>query len=151
MTGAVKAIEKLKKGLSDDPDVSNALRLANEGIDKWIPEGGDKEAYTKFFNKALKKFGFNSPDELEGEKKKETPRDQHIIWVEGSIKETETVHKLGSSGAILAKITQHYIGNGTGMLFFYPTNHHTHMLRFYHHGDALRTQNFAQGLCNLIG
>ena len=71
MTGAVKAIEKLKKGLSDDPDVSNALRLANEGIDKWIPEGGDKEAYTKFFNKALKKFGVNSPDELEGEKKKE--------------------------------------------------------------------------------
>ena len=32
---------------------------------------GDKEAYQKFFNKALKKFGVSSPDELEGEKKKE--------------------------------------------------------------------------------
>ena len=29
------------------PEVRNALRLANEGIDKWIPEGGDKEAYQK--------------------------------------------------------------------------------------------------------
>ena len=71
MTGAVTAIEKLKKGLSDEPEVRNALRLANEGIDKWIPEGGDKESYQKFFMKALKKFGVNSPDELEGEKKKE--------------------------------------------------------------------------------
>ena len=71
MTGAVQAIEKIKKGLSDDPDVRNALRLANEGINKWIPEGGDKEAYVKFFKKALDKFGVNSPEELEGEKKKE--------------------------------------------------------------------------------
>jgi len=71
MTGAVKAIEKIKKGLSDDPDVRNALRLANEDIQKWIPEGGDKEAYVKFFKKALDKFGVNSPEELEGEKKKE--------------------------------------------------------------------------------
>jgi hypothetical protein len=32
---------------------------------------GDKEAYQKFFNAALKKFGVSSPDELEGDKKKE--------------------------------------------------------------------------------
>jgi hypothetical protein len=31
---------------------------------------GDKAAYQKFFNSALKKFGVSSPDELEGEKKK---------------------------------------------------------------------------------
>jgi hypothetical protein len=37
----------------------------------WIPEGGDKEAYQKFFNAALKKFGVSSPAELEGDKKKE--------------------------------------------------------------------------------
>ena len=30
MTGAVQAIEKIKKGLSDDPDVRNALRLAKK-------------------------------------------------------------------------------------------------------------------------
>ena len=32
---------------------------------------GDKEEYEKFFNSALKKFGVSSPDELEGDKKKE--------------------------------------------------------------------------------
>ena len=32
MTGAVKAIEKIKKGLSKDKKVRNALRLANENI-----------------------------------------------------------------------------------------------------------------------
>ena len=82
MSGAVKAIEKLKKGLSDDPKVKDMLRIANESAEplptgtatdytNWLPEGGDKEAYQKFFKKALKKFGVNSPDELEGDKKKE--------------------------------------------------------------------------------
>jgi hypothetical protein len=81
MTGAVNAIEKLKKGLSDDPKVKEFLRIANESAEvprgtatdytNWLPEGGDKEAYQKFFNKALKKFGVSSPDELEGDKKKE--------------------------------------------------------------------------------
>lgn len=32
---------------------------------------GDKEAYTKFFNAKLKKYGVESADELEGDKKKE--------------------------------------------------------------------------------
>ena len=32
---------------------------------------GDKEAYQKFFQKALKKFGVNSPSELKGDKEKE--------------------------------------------------------------------------------
>ena len=82
MTGAINAIEKLKKGLSDDPKVQELLRLANESTEplptgtatdytNWLPEGGDKEAYQKFFNTALKKFGVSSPDELEGDKKKE--------------------------------------------------------------------------------
>jgi len=34
-------------------------------------KSGDKEAYTKFFNKALKKFGVDSPAELKGDKEKE--------------------------------------------------------------------------------
>jgi len=182
-SGAAKAIEKLKKGLSDDPTVKDALRVANEDInevslhpddirktfpnvwaqkddrmnsilmalvnlhgyndnvkaykknpksfidslkrigkndaslkkagltkknigegfdidtiDEWVSKdgtrrrvkerdqrkykkvqeweeaaeaSGDKEAYQKFFNAALKKFGVSSPDELEGDKKKE--------------------------------------------------------------------------------
>ena len=74
-TGAYNEIEKLKKGLADDKEVQNALRLAHESVittdyTNWLPEGGDKEAYKKFFNAALKKFGVSSPDELEGEKKK---------------------------------------------------------------------------------
>ena len=32
---------------------------------------GGKEAYQKFFNSLLKKFGVKSPSELEGDKKKE--------------------------------------------------------------------------------
>mgnify|MGYP004287867789 CR=1 FL=1 len=98
MTGAINAIEKLKKGLSDDPKVADALRIANENVDEWISKTGtrrrvkerdqrksakvqewedaaeatgDKAAYQKFFNGALKKFGVSSPDELEGDKKKE--------------------------------------------------------------------------------
>jgi len=34
-------------------------------------KSGDKEAYKKFFEEKLKKFGVKSPAELEGDKKKE--------------------------------------------------------------------------------
>ena len=74
MTGAIKAIEKLKKGLSDDPKVQALLKTANENTNNNFFEAlstEDKEAYQKFFNGALKKFGVSSPAELEGEKKKE--------------------------------------------------------------------------------
>ena len=40
MTGAYKKIERMKKGLGDDPIVSDALRKANEGVQK---EGTIKE------------------------------------------------------------------------------------------------------------
>ena len=39
MTGAVKAIEKIKKGLSKDKKVKNALRMANESIKESAPYG----------------------------------------------------------------------------------------------------------------
>ena len=43
-----------------------------EKIDSYLREAeGDKEAYQAFFKKMLKKFGVSSPDELEGDKKKE--------------------------------------------------------------------------------
>ncbi len=42
--GAVKAIEKLAKGLSNHPDVKNALKRANEEVD--LDEGRMKDIYT---------------------------------------------------------------------------------------------------------
>ena len=83
MTGAVKKIEKMKKGLSDDPEVKAALQMANEEVTEEVVAEAhamneakskmaeDKERYQKFFKSALKKFGVTSPGELEGEKKKE--------------------------------------------------------------------------------
>ena len=83
MTGAVKKIEKMKKGLSDDPEVKAALQLANEEVtEEAVAEAHamneakskmaeDKERYQKFFQSALKKFGVESPAQLKGDKKKE--------------------------------------------------------------------------------
>lgn len=79
MTGASKKIEKMKKGLSDDPEVKAALQLANEEVTEAVVqeaiemnEAEDKKnKYKKFFDKALKKFGVDSPAELKGDKKKE--------------------------------------------------------------------------------
>jgi hypothetical protein len=74
MTGAVKAIEKIKKGLSDDPEVKRMLRLANESFNnefyKALSEK-EKTEYQKFFQSVLKKFGVKSPAELSGDKEKE--------------------------------------------------------------------------------
>ncbi len=79
MTNAVKKIEKMKKGLSKDKEVAAALQLANEEVSEEVVqeahemnEAEDKKAkYKAFFDKALKKFGVDSPAELKGDKKKE--------------------------------------------------------------------------------
>ena len=79
MTGAVKKIEKMMKGLSKDKEVAAALQLANEEVSESVLDDAhamntlleDKAKYKAFFNKALKKFGVKSPGELEGDKKKE--------------------------------------------------------------------------------
>ncbi len=71
MTGAVKKIEAMKKGLSDEKEVKDALRLANEGTMSEEEKSAKQKKYQAFFNKALKKFGVKSPAELEGDKKKE--------------------------------------------------------------------------------
>ena len=68
MTGAVKAIEKMKKGLSGHPQVAAVLKRQNENIEE--AQSGGKEEYQKFFNAALKKFKVKSPAELKGENKK---------------------------------------------------------------------------------
>ncbi|MDB4403016.1 hypothetical protein N9159_00085 [bacterium] len=74
MSGAIKAIEKLKKGLSDDPKVREILKYANESFNnKWYNAMSEDEKtdYQKFFSSALKKFGVNSPADLDNDKKKE--------------------------------------------------------------------------------
>ena len=83
MTGAVNKIEKMKKGLSDDPEVKAALQMANEEVTEEVVAEAhamneakskmaeDKERYQKFFQSALKKFGVESPAQLKGDKKKE--------------------------------------------------------------------------------
>ena len=82
MTGAVKKIEKMQKGLSKDKEVAAALQLANEEVTESVVDEAlaineaktkmqeDKERYQKFFKSALKKFGVTSPGELEGDNKK---------------------------------------------------------------------------------
>ena len=47
MTGAVKAIEKIKKGLSDHPQVSAVLKRQNEDIEEELGEGKMKELAMK--------------------------------------------------------------------------------------------------------
>lgn len=74
MTGAVNAIEKLKKGLSDDPKVRELLKIANESFNTpFFKEMSteDQDAYVKFFQSALKKFNVTSPAQLSKEKKRE--------------------------------------------------------------------------------
>jgi hypothetical protein len=79
MTGATKKIEKMKKGLSKDKEVAAALQLANEEVSESVLDEAasmnqaedNKAKYKAFFDKALKKFGVESPAELEGDKKKE--------------------------------------------------------------------------------
>ena len=95
MTGAVKAIEKLKKGLSDDPQVKDMLRLANESFNNEFYNSmseDEKSEYQAFFQKALKKFGVSSPAELDDAKKKEFFDYVDKNWT-GKKEEKESVSK----------------------------------------------------------
>ena len=48
------------------------VKMTKQGLRNLIKEVIKEETdYQKFFDSALKKFGVSSPDELEGEKKKE--------------------------------------------------------------------------------
>lgn len=76
----IKYIKKPKKGQN-----------FAEGFNFFEAEG-DEEAYKKFFNAALKKFGVSSPDELEGDKKKEFFDYVDKNW-KGDHEEEVDVHK----------------------------------------------------------
>ena len=69
MTGAYKKIEKMKRGLGDDPIVKDALRLANENVnEETLNELNfsyaffDKQSLNKFMLKALKIKGLEVVD-----------------------------------------------------------------------------------------
>jgi len=76
MTGAVREIEKIKKGLSKNKKVRNALRLANESVEESVDEGQKRDshkAYIKYY-KAYEAFARETMDlgktisKLSGEK-----------------------------------------------------------------------------------
>ena len=84
----IKYVQKPKKGQNFAEEITEDNRYT-----MWLPEAeGDKEAYKKFFNKALKKFGVSSPDELEGDKKKEFFDYVDKNW-KGDHEEQADVHK----------------------------------------------------------
>jgi len=69
MTGAYKKIEKMKRGLGDDPMVKDALRLANESVNEetlnelnFAYAFFDKQSLNKFMMKALKLKGLEVID-----------------------------------------------------------------------------------------
>lgn len=55
MTPAVKKIEAMKRGLSNDPIVKDALRMANESVEEDLQEAPGK--YTKKGDKELYQWG----------------------------------------------------------------------------------------------
>ena len=69
MTGAYKKIEKMKRGLGDDPVVKDALRLANEETVKYPNRKDVKKGLAKYGIKvkedAEKKFGYTFFDKAD--------------------------------------------------------------------------------------
>jgi len=71
MKQAVKEIERIRKGLTDNPDVIDILRMANVDTDKSEPgTQGDEGEYQKKRKEIAAKFGVKSCSELDGEEKK---------------------------------------------------------------------------------
>ena len=106
-SGAVKAIEKIAKGLSNHPDVANALKRANEELDEalevkwdsnkqgWFDKQGRRRylgnmATNKLMSKAIDKAketgDFINPFKLKhGQKPEETDLKEARWRIEGSL------------------------------------------------------------------
>src|SRR5210317_1166029 len=106
-TGAVKAIEKLAKGLSKHPDVANALKRANESLDEMAKD----KAYAIGMSTAKKKHNDEPPlekktikkgheiaDKLMGMKKEETIKEFKKMTVT-----FKTMDKMAKASTDLAK------------------------------------------------
>ena len=89
----VKYVQKPKRGQNFAEEAGLGNRMSK--IKEWEQAAeaeGDKEAYKKFFDAALKKFGVSSPDELEGDKKKEFFNYVDKNW-KGDHEEEVDIHK----------------------------------------------------------
>ena len=100
MTGAMKKIERMKKGLGDHPEVEAALRLANESIDEGIMKKMSqiqiKRKYGRVIKKALSKGSLELPADAEealymyafdnGEIKTDDP-DEFTDWLDDNLKD----------------------------------------------------------------
>jgi|TARA_B100002003_G_C13791198_1_gene391201 hypothetical protein len=65
----VDAVKRIMVGKHDQEDVD---RVMNSGLGDSVEEAeGADTAYEKFFMKALKKHGYNSPEDIPDDKKKE--------------------------------------------------------------------------------
>ena len=106
-SGAVKAIEKLAKGLSKHPDVANALKRANESLDEMAKD----KAYAIGMSTAKKKYNDEPPldkktikkgheiaDKLMGMKKEETIKEFKKMTVT-----FKTMDKMAKASTDLAK------------------------------------------------
>jgi len=78
LEGDMEGLYSYMKGKTRKMQAHQSNRYGMMGVGRGMYEqtlteakSGDKEAYQKFFNKALKKFGVDSPTELEGDKEKE--------------------------------------------------------------------------------
>ena len=72
----MKFIKTLPEQYNEETKMSDWKEIIESKIEQKImarleAESGDKEEYEKFFQSALKKFGVESPAELDDEKKKE--------------------------------------------------------------------------------
>jgi hypothetical protein len=104
-SGAYNAIEKIKKGLGDHPQVAAVLKRQNESAfndaevmkkyydDKKIglKKEGTKEEYEKFFKSALKKFGVESPADFKSDEEKKKFFDYIDKNYEGEDEKSEAI------------------------------------------------------------
>jgi hypothetical protein len=100
MTGAYKKIERMKRGLGDDPMVADALKQANEsvneGIMKKMSQIQIKRKYGRVIKKALSKGSLELPADAEealymyafdnGEIKTDDP-DEFTDWLDDNLKD----------------------------------------------------------------
>ena len=100
MTGAYKKIERMKRGLGDDPMVADALKQANEsvneGIMKKMSQIQIKRKYGRVIKKALSKGSLELPADAEealymyafdnGEIKTDDP-DEFTDWLDNNLKD----------------------------------------------------------------
>jgi len=97
MTGAIKKIERMRRGLSDNKDVEDALRLANEAVVNEARQMSAKQISRKFsrvFKKAVRTGNLELPSDAEealylyaldnGEVKTDDP-DEFTEWLEKNI------------------------------------------------------------------